>query len=44
MKKLALNAIPDPWEYNPSKWSQRLRICAIASMAVLIAIYMGLYQ
>ncbi len=44
MKKIPLNAIPEPWEYNPSKWSQRLRIAALASVAVLIAIYMGLYQ
>ncbi|NGX27398.1 MAG: hypothetical protein K940chlam6_01334, partial [Chlamydiae bacterium] len=26
MRKIPLNAIPEPWEYNPSKWSQRLRI------------------
>jgi len=44
MKKIALNAIPEPWEYNPSKWSQRLRISAVAAIAVFIAIYMGLYQ
>jgi len=44
MDKLPLNAIPEPWEYNPSKWSQRLLIVAIAFIAVIIAIYMGLYQ
>jgi len=44
MKQIPLNAIPQPWEYNPSKWSQRLRIIAVAAIAVLIAIYMGLYQ
>lgn len=43
-KQVQLNAIPEPWEYNPSKWSQRLKIVVIASVAVLIATYMGLYQ
>lgn len=44
MRKIPLNAIPEPWEYNPSKWSQRLRIVVVAAIAVIIAIYMGLYQ
>lgn len=44
MRKIPLNAIPEPWEYNPSKWSQRVRIILIAAVAVIIAIYMGLYQ
>lgn len=44
MRKIPLNAIPEPWEYNPSKWSQRLSIVAVAAIAVLIATYMGLYQ
>lgn len=44
MKKLTLNTIPEPWDYNPSKWQQRLRIIALAAVATLIAIYMGLYQ
>jgi uncharacterized membrane protein len=44
MKQVHVNAIPEPWSYNPSKWSQRLRIALIASIATLIAIYMGLYQ
>ena len=44
MKKLPLNAIPEPWEYNPSKWSQRLRIAFLAAIPFFIAIYMGLYQ
>jgi uncharacterized membrane protein len=44
MEKIPLNAIPEPWEYNPSKWTQRLRIVAIAAIAVIIAVYMGLYQ
>jgi uncharacterized membrane protein len=44
MKEIPSNAIPEPWEYNPSKWSQRLRIIAVATIAVIIATYMGLYQ
>ncbi len=44
MRKIPLNAIPEPWEYNPSKWSQRLCIVAVAAIAVIIATYMGLYQ
>lgn len=44
MKPIPINAVPEPWEYNPSKWSQRLRIALIASIATLIATYMGLYQ
>jgi len=39
-----LEAIPKPWRYNPSKWSQRIVICCVAAIAVLIAVYMGLYQ
>lgn len=39
-----LEAIPHPWRYNPSSWSQRIQICLLAAIAVLIAIYMGLYQ
>jgi uncharacterized membrane protein len=37
-------AAPEPWSYNPSKWGQRVVICAFASVAFLIAVYMGLYQ
>lgn len=39
-----LEAIPKPWRYNPSKWSQRICICCIAMVAALLATYMGLYQ
>ncbi|PIS03404.1 MAG: vitamin K epoxide reductase [Chlamydiae bacterium CG10_big_fil_rev_8_21_14_0_10_42_34] len=35
---------PRPWDYNPSSWSQRLRIAAIAMIAVVIALYLGFYQ
>jgi len=43
-RRHSLQAIPEPWDYNPSKWSQRVRICLVAAVATLIAIYMGLYQ
>lgn len=39
-----LTVVPEPWEYNPSSWSQRVRICLIAAVAVVIAAYMGLFQ
>lgn len=39
-----LRAPAEPWEYNPSAWSQRLPICVLAGIACLIAVYMGLYQ
>lgn len=45
MRKLfPLDAIPAPWSYNPSDWNQRIRICLLAGVAVVIAVYMGLYQ
>ena len=37
-------APPEPWEYNPSKWSQRITISLIAAVAFFIAVYMALYQ
>lgn len=39
-----LDVNPRPWSYNPSAWKQRIIICCIAAIAVLIALYMGLYQ
>lgn len=39
-----LNEVPKSWRCNPSRWSQRICICCVATIAVLIAIYMGLYQ
>ncbi|HSX04146.1 MAG TPA: vitamin K epoxide reductase family protein [Rhabdochlamydiaceae bacterium] len=41
---LHLDAFPEPWRYNPSSWKQRIYICCIALIAVIIAVYMGLYQ
>ncbi|MES2345320.1 MAG: vitamin K epoxide reductase family protein [Chlamydiota bacterium] len=43
-RNFRLDAVPEPWQYNPSKWSQRIRVCCLASVAVFIAVYMGLYQ
>lgn len=40
----SLDAIPVPWQYNPSAWRQRVPICIIAMIAFLIATYMGMYQ
>ena len=39
-----LEAIPYPWDYNPSAWVQRVPICLLASVAFVIATYMALYQ
>ena len=36
--------IPEDWSYNPSAWSQRLWIVAIAVLGFLIALYLALYQ
>lgn len=43
-RQFRLDEIPKPWHYNPSKWSQRIRVSCLAAVAVFIAIYMGLYQ
>jgi hypothetical protein len=43
-KPFHLEAAPAPWKYNPSSFPQRVLICCIAAVAVLIAVYMGLYQ
>lgn len=40
----SLDAIPHPWDYNPSAWAQRIPICVLAMVGFLIAAYMGLYQ
>lgn len=39
-----LNAAPEPWDYNPSAWSQRIPICILALIAFLIATCLSLYQ
>lgn len=42
--ELNLNAIPFPWDYNPSAWRQRIPICCLAFVGFLISTYLGLYQ
>ena len=39
-----LHAWPQPWDYNPSAWRQRVPLCLLAMVAFFIASYMGLYQ
>jgi hypothetical protein len=39
-----LDAIPRPWDYNPSAWSQRIPICILATIAAGIAFYMAAFQ
>lgn len=39
-----MDAIPRPWDYNPSAWDQRIPICILAMIAFFMATYMGLYQ
>ena len=36
--------VPPGWNYNPSVWSQRTPIIALASLGFLIAGYLSLYQ
>jgi uncharacterized membrane protein len=36
--------IPLGWDYNPSSWSQRWPLIAIAFIGFVIALYLGLYQ
>lgn len=40
----ALDAVPEPWDYNPSAWPQRVRVSLVAAVGFLVAAYMGLYQ
>lgn len=43
-KRPSLEGIPPPWSYNPSKWSQRVRVALVGVIAFFIATYLGLYQ
>ncbi len=43
-KKPNMHASPIPWDYNPSKWSQRFRVAAVGMVAFFIALYLALYQ
>jgi uncharacterized membrane protein len=38
------NEIPSGWSYNPSSWKHRIPLILVASIGVLIAIYLSLYQ
>jgi hypothetical protein len=38
------DAIPVPWDYNPSSWHQRVRVAVLALAAFSIAVYLALYQ
>ncbi len=39
-----ISKAPPPWNYNPSRWSQRILVCILAGIAAAIASYMALYQ
>jgi uncharacterized membrane protein len=39
-----LTVVPEPFEYNPSKWHQRVMISLVATVAFFISTYMGLFQ
>lgn len=39
-----LNAPAPPFDYNPSAWSQRVPIAALAAVGFVISTYMALYQ
>lgn len=40
----SLDAVPEPWRYNPSGWRQRVPIAVLSVVAFLMAAYMALYQ
>lgn len=40
----SLDAAPAPWDFNPSAWSQRIPIFALAMVGFVIASYLALYQ
>jgi len=44
IQKKRLQVNPKPWSYNPSSWEQRVRIALFALVAVVISLYMGLFQ
>jgi hypothetical protein len=43
-RRSALSAPAQPWNYNPSSWSQRIPLCLFALAATAIAVYLALYQ
>jgi len=40
----AASEIPPGWDYNPSKWPQRIPLLIVAFAGLLIALYLGSYQ
>lgn len=40
----SVDEIPPGWDYNPSRWSQRLPIVALAVAAFVAAAHLALYQ
>lgn len=44
MAKLTGPTVPPGWDYNPSDWTQRLPIIALAFVGLLIARYLAAYQ
>lgn len=43
-KQHTSHAIPAGWSYNPSAWSQRWPLIALAFIGFQIALYLGLFQ
>lgn len=43
-KVIKIRGVPHPWSYNPSSFKQRVIVAIIAFPAVLISVYLGLYQ
>lgn len=43
-RQLDMDAPAPPYDYNPSAWSQRLPIVALAMVAFFISVYLALYQ
>lgn len=39
-----LDVAAPPFDYNPSAWSQRIPIAALAGVAFVISVYLALYQ
>ena len=41
---MSTSDLPPGWDYNPSAWSQRLPLVALAVLGGLLAVYLALYQ
>lgn len=42
--RIDMNAAAPPFDYNPSSWSQRIPIVILASIGMLISVYLALYE